>query len=497
MIASREQTTGLHGMGPASGDNPILARVPEIDFEELLSRSPNPYVLLDTNLSIVWMNDAYLKVTMRERGEILHRNMFEAFPSEGESYHQLKESFDRVIETGETEEIAHIRYDIANPDGSFDTHYWSATHTPLSDADGNVAYILQHTVNITELEELRRLRETAGVVERARNAEKRYRNAADELVRVTNLIEQAPGFVAVLSGEDHRFLLANAAYRTLVGDRELIGLTVSEALPEVEEQGFVGTLDRVRQTGKAYFGTRERVALIDPETGSENEFHLEFIFQPIAETNGEVTGVFIQGYDVTEEVEAEERQTLLINELNHRVKNTLGIVQGLAQQSFGGSGEKRLDVFVARLAALASAHNLLTECSWKTANLESIVRRSLAATAGSDSDRFSFEGPAFTLEPQQAVALAMIVHELATNALKYGALSDGNGQIAIRWHMQDAEDAERLVIEWQESGGPPVSEPERRGFGSRLIARSFGNRHDSVTVDYAMHGLYCRLETSV
>ena len=91
----------------------------------------------------------------------------------------------------------------------------------------------------------------------------------------------------------------------------------------------------------------------------------------------------------------------------------------------------------------------------------------------------------------------MIVHELATNALKYGALSNGNGQIAIRWHMQDAEDAERLVIEWQESGGPPVSEPEKRGFGSRLIARGFGNRHDSVTVDYAPHGLYCRLETSV
>ncbi|WP_291173410.1 PAS domain-containing protein [Erythrobacter sp.] len=484
-------------MEPASGDTRILDTVSAIDFEELLASSPNPYVLFDRDYAIVWMNEAYLTVTMRDREEIIGRNLFEAFPSEGESFRKLNGSLRRVIETGKSDEIAHIRYDIANPDGTYDTHYWSATHTPLCNPDGSVAYILQHTVNITELEELRRLRDTAGVVERARSVEKRYQSAADELVRVKNLIEQAPGFVAVLTGPEHRFLLANAAYRSLLGNRELVGRTVSEAIPEIVEQGFVDTLDKVMNTGRPYFGNRELVALTQPDTGARQEFHLEFIFQPISEPSGDVTGVFVQGYDVTEEVEAQDRQKLLINELNHRVKNTLAIVQSLAQQSFGKLGERAgLDIFLARLAALASAHNLLTDCNWKMADLETIVQQSLAATAGSDTTRYSVEGPIVTLHPQEAVALAMIIHELATNALKYGALSNDKGRVAIDWELHEADGSPRLILDWRESGGPPVEQPDQPGFGSRLISRGFGNRDDRVSLEYNRDGLHCHLEAS-
>ena len=444
------------------------------------------------------MNDAYLRVTMRERDEIIGRNIFEAFPSEGDSYRQLKDSLDRVLRTAEPDEIAHIRYDIANPDGGVDTHFWSATHTPLTGEDGQVRYILQHTVNITELETLRRTIDEAGVVERAKKVEERYRTATEELERARNLLEQAPGFVAVLNGPNHTFVLANAAYRRLLGGRRLIGRTVAEALPEVVEQGFLTLLDNVRATGKPYFGNRELVTLIDPETGQAEQSHLEFIFQPISEKSGEVTGILIQGYDVSEEVEAEERQKLLINELNHRVKNTLAIVQGLAQQSFKPEqGENGLDIFAARLAALASAHNLLTEFNWEKADIDKIVRRSLEATAGTGSRRFSLDGPKLTLDPQSAVALSMVVHELATNALKYGALSNDTGTIAISWSRRLAEDGSRLVFEWRESGGPVVEEPTRRGFGSRLISRGFGNRGDFAELSYERDGLHCRMETKL
>ena len=117
------------------------------DFERLLDASPNPYVLLDRDLSIVWANKEYLKVTMRDLEEISGKNLFEAFPSEGESYRQLRASLDRVRETGEIDEIAHIRYDIPDQHGSFDTHFWSATHTPIVDENGKVDLILQHTVD--------------------------------------------------------------------------------------------------------------------------------------------------------------------------------------------------------------------------------------------------------------------------------------------------------------------------------------------------------------
>ena len=133
----------------------------DIDFLELAEFSPNPYVLMDRDLRLVWMNRAYLAVTMRAQDEIVGRTMFEAFPSdpESESFRLLDQSLRNVLETGEVDEIAVIRYDIARPDGSMEVRYWSATHTPLKDADGRLRFILQHTVDVTELRRLRQLRD--------------------------------------------------------------------------------------------------------------------------------------------------------------------------------------------------------------------------------------------------------------------------------------------------------------------------------------------------
>ena len=132
-----------------------------IDFKTLLSSSPNPYVLLDRKLAIAWMNDAYLKVTGRSREEIINRSMFEAFPSDpaSESFRLLNGSFERVLRTGQTDELALIRYDIETSAGAMDIRYWSATHTPLLDESGAVEFILQHTVDVTELHGLRRMRD--------------------------------------------------------------------------------------------------------------------------------------------------------------------------------------------------------------------------------------------------------------------------------------------------------------------------------------------------
>lgn len=469
-----------------------------INFESLLAHSPNPYVVLAPDLKIVWANHAYLRVTMRELDDIAGLSMFEAFPSEGESYRQLKDSFDRVLATGEPDEIAHIRYDIPNRDGSTETHFWSATHTPILDAGGAVELILQHTVNVTELKELRRLRDSTGVLERARTVEERYQGAAAERERLRNLLAQAPGFVAILTGPEHRFAMANAAYRDLVGHRELIGLTVAEALPEVIEQGFVETLDRVHSEQEPYFGRREPVSFIDQLDGKSHDAFLEFIFQPIFEPSGQVAGVFVQGHNVTEEVEAEERQRILINELNHRVKNTLAVVQGLARQSFRSDDRNPgLQAFFARLATLAGAHNMLTESNWASADISDIVVKSLAASVGSETERVSLDGPQITLDPQAAVALAMVVHELATNALKYGALSSSTGRISISWDEVEQDENRMLQFDWHESGGPSVEKPEQTGFGTRLIGRGLGGRRDHGSIDYNSEGLHCSIEAEI
>lgn len=469
----------------------------KIDFRDVLAHSPNPYVILDPSLTIIWANNAYLGVTGRSLDEIESRGIFEAFPSEGESYRQLKSSFDRVLATAEPDEIAHIPYSIPNSEGGFDTHIWSATHTPFLDENGAVEYILQHTVQITGMEQTGSERDAASVVRRAEAVEQRYQGATKELERFRALLEQAPGFVAVLGGRNHRFVMANAAYRRLIGQREIIGQTVAEALPEVVDQGFVEILDEVLKTGEPYLGQRELVQLKSGDDGALQSLYLEFIFQPIHMQDG-FRGVFVQGHDVTEEVEAEDHQRVLINELNHRVKNTLAVVQGLAQQSFRSKDtETGLDVFTERLSALASAHNLLTERNWQSADLATIVRGSLEATAGSNSNRYSLTGPPVILDPQAAVALSMVVHELCTNALKYGALSNDTGQIEIRWDAEVAAGENRLIFDWQEGGGPDVAEPKTGGFGTRLIRRGLGNPNGKTTIEYRTSGLHCRIESPV
>lgn len=464
----------------------------QIDFEALFAKSPNPYVILNADLVLVWMNDAYLNVTMRDRDDITGRTIFEAFPSDpnSESRRQLDGSFRHVLETGEEDELALIRYDIPRSDGALDVRYWSATHTPLKDDNGRVRFILQHTVDVTELHNLRRMRDEIGVIERASAVQARNLDLMDKTRRLEELFAQAPGFVAVLSGPEHRFQMANQAYRNLVGRTDLVGKIVPEALPEVVEQGFIGVLDKVFDLGEPYFGKREKILLAGDNGQEASTRFLNFIYQPIREDNGSVTGIFVQGYDVTEEVEFEERQALLIHELNHRVKNTLAIVQGLAGQSFRQIPEayEAKRIFDARLKALAAAHTLLTEASWGAAQVEDVVRRSVEATAGDLTGRFSFAGSKMQLQPQNAVSLAMIMHELSTNAIKYGALSTEEGHVDVRWGVED----DMLHLEWKESGGPRVEKPERKSFGTRLIERGISSEAGShAQLLFEPDGLRC------
>lgn len=469
----------------------------QVDFQALFAASPNPYVVVDPALVIVWMNDAYLATTMRERADLLGRPMFEAFPSDpsSESHRLLTASFDRVLRTGQTDEIALIRYDIANPDGGMDVRYWSATHTPLLDDAGDVALILQHTVDVTELQDLRAMRDEMGLVQRAQAVQARNQDLATESGQLRALFEQAPGFVAVLSGPDHRFQMANAAYRSLVGDRELVGRTVAQALPEVVEQGFVDLLGEVRAKATAYVGHREKVILQNAPDEPGRERYLDFLYQPIFGDDDEVSGIFVQGHDVTAHVRAEEHQSLLINELNHRVKNTLAIVQGLAMQSFrrAESVEAASRTFTARLMTLARAHSLLTQNNRETAALADTVRAEVEATAGAGAERVHISGPAADLEPEAAMSFAMIIHELSTNAIKYGALSAEMGRIDVTWTLAEADDHREITLDWRESGGPTVVPPTRRGFGSRLIQRGIASALKSEVVqEFKPEGLHSR-----
>jgi PAS domain S-box-containing protein len=200
--------------------------------------------------------------------------------------------------------------------------------------------------------------------------------------------------------------------------------------------------------------------------------------------------------DITDRKQAEERQRLLMQELAHRVKNTLAVVLGIASQTLRGSSSlpDMREALTARLLALAQAHDVLMQGSWTEASLRALVEGAAKLHGQGDASRLRIEGPDVTLGPQSALSFALVLHELATNAVKYGALSAPDGHVAVCWWQEPGSEA-MLRFRWQEADGPPVVVPDRQGFGTRLIERSLAQGVGAVvTLTYPPTGVVFSLD---
>jgi len=205
--------------------------------------------------------------------------------------------------------------------------------------------------------------------------------------------------------------------------------------------------------------------------------------------------------DITARKLAEERQRALLDELNHRVKNTLATVQSIALQTRRTA--KTLPAFerafLARIGALAQAHDLLTEVAWEGASLNRVIGQTLAPyVAQGEPDRISIAGPDVRLGPNAAVTLTMAFHELATNAGKYGSFSTADGQVDVKWRIDSSSDPTAVEIEWRELGGPKVEPPARRGFGSRFIETGLAREFDGeVRLVFGADGVCCHMRLPI
>ena len=219
--------------------------------------------------------------------------------------------------------------------------------------------------------------------------------------------------------------------------------------------------------------------------------------------SGRPTRVVGATVDITERKKAELHLRLLVNELNHRVKNSLATIQAIAAQTFHAARSlpQAQEAFSARIVALAEAHDLLTRENWEGADLSDLLTRLEALHGGplhADVGRFVFSGPPVRLSPRMALSLSMALHELATNAVKYGALSIPTGQVRIAWSVASGPVHPRLTLTWTESGGPAVSPPTRRGFGSRLIERGLASElSGEAHIDFLPHGVVCRVSAGL
>ncbi|MBK3874463.1 PAS domain-containing protein [Stutzerimonas frequens] len=282
-------------------------------FESLFRLSPNAYVLLDRDLVILDANAAYLALTGRRLEEIQGQRLHEAFAADPLSpettrVQELLDSFARVLSRKAVDTLPVIRYSIARhtPLGPvYEDRYWSATHTPILDEQGEVVAILQHTSDITELQAMKdSLKQVAGhqpVQQLEQGVMSRARLLQSEGEQLRRLFAQAPGFVCFLRGPNHVYELVNDAYREVTGHRQLLGKAVREGLPEVVDQGLIDLLDEVYRTGRSYIGKRVSLFLRRQADREPEETILDFVLQPIIENEGNVTGIFVQGQDVTEQ----------------------------------------------------------------------------------------------------------------------------------------------------------------------------------------------------
>lgn len=214
---------------------------------------------------------------------------------------------------------------------------------------------------------------------------------------------------------------------------------------------------------------------------------------PLRRANGSVRGCIVTLVDLTERKALEKRQALLMAELDHRMKNMLALVLAISTRTLNGSSDlaQFRETFTRRIGALAMTQSLLAERSWTGVTLEDLVVSELTPFVAPNGPRVALSGLGVRISRDVAVALGLVLHELATNAVKYGALSNETGRVVLR--AERLEDGS-FEMAWREEGGPPVSPPTRRGFGQSVIARGLGDTHGSgASVEFRPEGLVCRI----
>jgi PAS domain S-box-containing protein len=273
---------------------------------------------------------------------------------------------------------------------------------------------------------------------------------------------------------------------------DVIGKPVTILIPPDRQDEEPAILDRMRhgELVDHYETIRRRRdgSLVD----------ISLTVSPIKNAEGMIIGASKIARDISDRKRAHEQQVLFVREIKHRIKNTMAIVQAIARQTLRAISDSDREAFFARLRALAGAHDLLTAENWSQASLRDVVDRALEPFKEGIHERLSVDGPdGIRLDAQKSCLVSMALHELATNAVKYGALSTASGRVHLGWEvLPDDPPQRRFRLRWQERGGPPVEPPEHRGFGSLLIQQALDDAQHKASLEFDPQGVTCTLEMS-
>jgi PAS domain S-box-containing protein len=315
--------------------------------------------------------------------------------------------------------------------------------------------------------------------------EARTKELAEAKQRIELALRGSP--ISVFSQDkDMRFTWAHNP-PTGISPEQLTGKTDADVLPAAAAETIMAAKRTAMETGET-----QRLETDFDLLGRKRSFYL--VIEPLRDAQGAILGTTSVAVDISERKANEVQLRLLLRELTHRCKNLLAVIHAIARQTASRtrSVEDFLDRFSARLVAIGCSHDLLIADDWHGASLRMLVEQQLGGHAERIGEQIAIEGEDVMLKPEAVQNLGLALHELATNAQKYGSLSDPEGKVSIRW--QFCEEASKLRLTWQENGGPPVAPPQRSGFGRAMIETVVSQALDGdVKLSFPPKGVRCEI----
>jgi PAS domain S-box-containing protein len=439
--------------------------------EGLLDSLPDPIHVVDQDWRVIYANDAFVRHMAMDRAEVVGASLWDLIPRSRAA--RLEEAHARVTATGRTESFVH--QSIHYPGRTMDVRVF-----PVAEAVGIVLRDVTRRVKTERAladseDHLRRALQGADMGHWRWESKTDRMFLSDRTLALYNL------------GPEHQGIKRSELRRLVVHPDDAAG-NQKAAEEAHSSQGQYEAEFRVRRGD----GWRWMRNLGGPHIVDGELVGMHGVVQDIHERK--LANERLQA-EIDERERSQQRQLLLIHELNHRVKNILAMVQAIVTQTLSNaaSPEAARLALDQRLHALARAHDVLTRESWHGAALADIIAGAVGPYEASPGQRIRTSGPPVRLEPKTAVTLAMVLHELATNAVKYGALSVEGGTASLEWSAAPSPEGLHLKLTWVEQGGPPVKPPRRRGFGARLIVRSLAAEQGSAELTYAPEGVVCRM----
>lgn len=290
-------------------------------------------------------------------------------------------------------------------------------------------------------------------------------------------------------------IFANEAFLKLTGwgREEVLGVGFNSLMARGASPEALEEID------KAVGGHSESDPEICYRRKDGSQFWASVVIAPVRDEQGNTTQHFASFVDLSQHKEEQVHCKMLIDELNHRVKNTLSTVQSIVKQALRTATDPRVirESIESRIFALSRSHDLLARENWRDAGLHDLIDAALEPFAVTDGrvERFTVSGNNVRLLPKASLALSIAFNELATNAFKYGAFSNDEGSISIAWTIEPSAVGKRLILHWREQGGPPVTPPSRKGFGTQVIERGLAHELEGkVELDYRPAGLVCTID---